>query len=74
MLLLQVVGVPVVELGLHETSEQESVAGAVVVPRLGHLVVVSSRERARVQAHGWWDVEHALPGLASDHLCHGFCC
>ncbi len=73
MLLLQVVGVRVVELGLDETSEQESVAGAVVVPMLVHLVAVSTRERERLQAHVR-GVEHVLPGLlASDHLCRGSC-
>jgi hypothetical protein len=58
MLLLQVVGVvwaaAGVELGLPaEVFEQECVAGAVVVPRPGHLVAVLSREQ--VPAYGRWD-------------------
>jgi hypothetical protein len=71
MLLLQVVAVRVVELGLPETSEQESVAGAVVVPMLVHLVVASSR--VRVQLHGWGVEQREVPGLGSDHLYRGSC-
>jgi hypothetical protein len=82
MLLLQVVEVvwaaavaAAVELGLPaEASEQECVAGAVVVPRLGHLVAVSSREKVPVHERQDVELEHAVAELGFDHLCRGSCC